>query len=151
MISRLQDKRIFITEDNPMNRTVYTLILRREGATFEFDRWGHETLTRLKGFQPDLIILDLMLLRNADGFTIFTEIRKDPQYNHTPIVAISASDPSIALPKCREMGFSGFIIKPIAEHLLVKQLRTLIDGEQVWYVGERYSGEFQEIGNKSET
>jgi CheY-like chemotaxis protein len=119
-------------------------LLRREGAIFDFDRWGEETLSRLNKFHPDLIILDLMLLRESNGFSIFSEIRKFPEYDQVPIVAISASDPAVALPKCREMGFSGFIVKPIDEHLLVKQLVSLIKGQQVWYLGDRYGGDAKE-------
>jgi CheY-like chemotaxis protein len=61
-----------------------------------------------------------------------------------PIVAISASDPGVALMKCRQMGFTGFIAKPIEEELLPDQVARLIKGQQVWYVGERYGGEVEE-------
>lgn len=140
MMRKLSGKRIFITEDNSMNRVVYMMALKLSGAILEFDRWGRETIARLEGFNPDLIILDLML-RGDSGYHLFEEIRRLPEYNHIPIVAISASDPSNSLPKCQEMGFSGFIAKPIEEDLLVDQLLRLMNGEKVWYVGERYGGE----------
>lgn len=143
MNMKLQGKRIFITEDNSANRVVYTLVLKLSGAILEFDRWGRETLQRLKGFHPDLIVLDLMLPRGDSGFTIFEEIRQLSDYDCVPVVAISASDPSIAAPTCRKMGFNGFIAKPIDESLLVDQLVRLIAGEEVWYLGERYGGEAQ--------
>lgn len=140
----LHDTRIFITEDNPLNRTVYTILLRRFGCILEYDRWGEDTVARLDAFNPQLIILDLMLLRGSNGFNIFKEIRQMPQYEAIPIVAISAADPAVALPRCQELGFSGFIVKPIDEQLFPHQLMRLIAGEQVWYVGERYGGESRE-------
>ena len=146
MEAKLEGKRIFITEDNSMNRVVYTMVLKVSGAVLEFDRWGRETVARLEGFKPDLIILDLML-RGDSGYHLFEEIRRQPAYNHIPIVAISASDPSFTVPKCQELGFSGFIAKPIEEELLVDQLVRLINGEQVWYMGERYGGEIRETKN----
>lgn len=136
-MSQLQGKRIFITEDDSMNRVVYTMVLKVSGAIIEFDRTGRETLSRLKEFKPDLIILDLML-RGDSGFTLFQEIQKLDGLAQVPIVAISASDPSLALPKCQEIGFSGFISKPIEEDLLVDQLLMLINGGQVWYAGDNY-------------
>jgi len=144
---KLHNKRIFITEDNALNRVVYTMILNLSGAIIEFDRFGRDTLWRLKGFKPDLIILDLMLPQNNSGFAIFNEIREVPDYKHVPIVAISASDPSFALPKCKNLGFSGFIAKPIEEDLLVNQIVRLIEGEEVWFLGERYGGEAEEDKN----
>lgn len=140
MDTKLAGKRIFITEDDSLNRVVYTMILKSSGAILEFDRWGRETINRLHTFNPDLIILDLML-RGDSGYHLFQEIKRLPQFANVPIVAISASDPSLSLPKCQELGFSGFIAKPIEEDLLVDHLLRLINGEQVWYVGERYGGE----------
>jgi CheY-like chemotaxis protein len=141
MNTKLTGKKIFIVEDNTMNRVVYTMALKLSGAVIEFDIWGRETVARLKGFQPDLIILDLMLSSTTSGFDVFEDIRAQPDYSHVPIVAISASEPAIALPKCQKMGFTGFIAKPIDEEVLPSQVLRLIEGEQVWYLGERYGGE----------
>ncbi len=143
MSIKLVGKRIFIVEDNTMNRVAYQMILKLSGAVLEFDRWGRDTLYRLKGFEPDLIIMDLMITGGRSGFDIFDEIRKQPEYNAVPIVAISASEPAVALPLCREKGFAGYIVKPIEDELLPDQLIRLINGEQVWYIGERYGGEIR--------
>jgi CheY-like chemotaxis protein len=140
-MSKLTGKRIFITEDDTLNRMVYKMILGKAGAVTDFDRWGKETIWRIKVFNPELIILDLMLPIGTSGFEVFSEIRKLPDFTHIPIVAISAAEPAFVLPKCQELGFSGFIAKPIEEELLPDQLLRLIEGDQVWYLGERYGGE----------
>ena len=81
--------------------------------------------------------LDLMLKDNVSGFDLYDEIRSLPKYADVPIVAVSAIDPSIAIPKTRAKGFSGFIAKPIDSHLFAKQIAALLEGEQIWYAGER--------------
>ena len=148
MNEELNGKRVFIVEDNAHNRVIYQMILRRAGAVVDFDRRGDATLFQLTKFMPDLIILDLNLGRYSSGFEIFDEIRKHADLQTVPIVAISASEPAVVLPKCREMGFSGFIAKPIEEALFEEQLSRLIKGQQVWYLGERYGGEAQDIPPK---
>lgn len=140
MIESLSEKNIFITEDDAMNRVVYMMILKSSGANLEFDRWGRDTPFKLRQFKPDLIIMDLMLARQASGYEVFDEVRQNPDFDDVPIVAISASDPTYALPKCREMGFSGYIAKPVEEELLIEQLLQIINGQEVWYAGERYGG-----------
>jgi two-component system, sensor histidine kinase and response regulator len=140
---KLIGKRIFIVEDNTMNRITYQMILKLSGAVLEFDRWGRDTLYRLKGFEPDLIIMDLMITKGRSGFDIFDDIRKHPEYDAVPIVAISASEPAVSLPLCRDKGFDGFIVKPVDDELLPDQLARLIEGEQIWYIGERYGGEIR--------
>jgi CheY-like chemotaxis protein len=148
MNEELNGKRIFVVEDNAHNRVIYQMILRRAGAVIDFDRRGDATLFQLTKFMPDLIILDLNLGRYSSGFEIFDEIRKHADFKHVPIVAISASEPAVVLPKCREMGFSGFIAKPIEESLFESQMSRLIKGENVWYLGERYGGEAQDLPPK---
>lgn len=137
----LRDKHIFIVEDNLQNRVVFTMTLKLQGADIDFDRWGRDALWRLQSFRKlDLIILDLMLHDGISGFDIFDEIRKQARFDPVPIVAVSAAEPSVALPKARAKGFSGFIAKPIDDDLFPTQVLRLIGGEQVWYAGERYQG-----------
>jgi CheY-like chemotaxis protein len=133
----LKGKQIFVVEDDSMNRVVYTMMLKKEGVNVEFDRFGRDTLVKLKQAKYDLIILDLMLPRGDSGFSIFEQIRQLPEYSKVPIVAISASDPSHSIPKAQEMGFDGFIAKPLDKDKFPQQLCDLLDGKQVWYAGER--------------
>lgn len=136
---QLQDKRIFIVEDNIHNRVVFTMALKMQGAQLEFDRWGRKTLFRMQAFHHiDLIILDLMLPNGASGYDIFDEIRNVPMYAGIPILAVSAAEPAIAMPMTRDKGFSGFIAKPIDDDLFPDQIARVIAGEEIWYAGERY-------------
>lgn len=134
----LQNKRFFIVEDNIQNRVVFQMALTRHGAIVDFDRWGDEALDRLNNTSNvDLIILDLMLPGGISGFDICAQVRTIPDYATIPIVAVSAMETAIAIPKARASGFSGFISKPVDVTLFPKQLASILNGEQVWYAGER--------------
>jgi CheY-like chemotaxis protein len=135
----LKNKLIFVVEDNPQNRAIFTLTFKLSGAVVKFDMWGRDALFHLKGLSKvDLIILDLMLFSGISGYDVFDEIRALPEYASVPILAVSAADPAIALPKARTKGFAGFIAKPIDDRLFPQQVAKVIAGEQVWYAGERY-------------
>ncbi len=137
----LKGKHIFIVEDNLQNRVVFTMALKLHGATIEFDRWGDDSILHLSAFDMvDLIILDLMLPSGVTGYDIHDRIRCLPKYRTVPIIAVSAAEPSIALPKTQQHGFDGFIAKPIDVDLFPKQVAKVIGGEPVWFVGERYQG-----------
>jgi CheY-like chemotaxis protein len=137
----LDGKRIFIVEDNLQNRIVFKMMLISHGAWVEFDRWGRDALCRLQAFKNiDLIILDLMLPGGVSGYTIFDEIRNLPEYAHIPIIAVSAAEPSVAIPTTQQKGFSGFIAKPINDDLFPNQIARVIAGETVWYAGDRFEG-----------
>lgn len=110
----LNAKRIFIIEDNLENRAIMQMLLEMQGAKVGFERWGTSTLRYLRSFAPvDIILLDLMFPNNVTGYEVFDLIRSDADFTHVPIVAVSASDASAAIPKTRAKGFAGFISKPV--------------------------------------
>jgi CheY-like chemotaxis protein len=136
MTMLLPNKRIFIVEDNIENRIIMRISLGRHGAQLEFEMWGRDTLTRLQTFGPvDLIVLDLMLPHGNTGYDVFDRIRQKPDYAAVPIVAVSAAEPSAAIPLCRAKGFAGFIAKPIDDDLFPEQLAKVMRGEKVWHYG----------------
>jgi len=135
----LHGKHIFIVEDDAMNRAVFQIALGTNGAFVEFDRWGRNTLNKIAEQQPDIIILDLMLKHGDSGYDIFTQIRNNKKYDSIPIIAISASEPSFAIPKTKEMGFSGFIAKPVDESQLASQIAQILSGEEIWSAGSRFN------------
>jgi CheY-like chemotaxis protein len=134
----LKDKRIFIVEDNLSNRAITQMLLEQFGAKTAIDRWGVETLERLRAFMPvNLILMDLMLPGGITGYDVFDRIRAQAEFAAVPIVALSASDPSTAIPLTQERGFAGFISKPIDFHKFPKQILNVLDGEIVWDAPDR--------------
>jgi CheY-like chemotaxis protein len=134
----LLNKRIFYIEDDVKNRAVVKTILEVSGAILASESWGRIEMVRarLESFLPvDLILLDLMFPKNVSGYDIFDVIHGDPAFKNIPIVAVSASDPAIEIPKVRAKGFSGFIAKPIALQSFPTQIASILAREQLWYAG----------------
>ena len=136
----LDRKRIFIVEDNASNRAIVQTILERQGAIIAFDRWGRDTCKRLHDFAPvDLVILDLMFPNNITGYDIFDSIRKITEFALVPVVAVSAADPSEAIPTAQAKGFAGFISKPIDFMRFSQQIAEILDGNELWYTHQQFS------------
>lgn len=132
----LQGRRILVIEDNLENRYITRLLLIQQGAHVEFDRWGSNSLKLLRTFAPiDIILLDLMFANGITGFSIFDEIRQHPDFHHIPIVAVSAADPSTAIPQTKAKGFAGFIAKPVDADLFPQQIANVLNHQPVWYKG----------------
>ena len=105
------------------------------GAQVIFERFGNGMITLAKRYQHqkiDLIILDIMLMGGVSGYTLFEEIRTLPQYKNVPIIAVSATDSSEAIARCKALGFNGYIAKPIDERTFPHQLARIIKGEELW-------------------
>jgi CheY-like chemotaxis protein len=131
----LKDKRIFYVEDDPNNRMVVQRILEASGAQVQFEKWGFQevALPKLRAYRADLILLDLMFPMGISGYDIFDAIRRNMILGHIPVVAVSAADPSIEIPKARSKGFAGFIGKPVDLELFPQQIAAVLNGESVWY------------------
>jgi CheY-like chemotaxis protein len=128
----LKGKRIFMVEDNAGNLAVATLYLERYGATIKFVRWGDDAVEVLRRNMPiDAILMDLMLPGRISGFDVFQQIRECPDLAHIPVVAVSASDPDIAMPRAARLGFSGYISKPVSGSI-AQHIATVVGGKKVW-------------------
>jgi CheY-like chemotaxis protein len=136
----LDGKHIFVVDDDFRNRLIYKVLLPQCSATYEVEGWGPDVLDHLERCERvDLIIMDLMLPYGISGYDLCSRIRALPQYDGIPIVAISASDPDTAIPRAKEMGFSGYIAKPVDQSLFPTQLVQILDGEGVWHPGNRFA------------
>ena len=110
----LKNKRVFIVEDNLQNKAIMQMLLEYNGARVACERWGTNTIAIMEKFMPvDIVLLDLMFPNNITGYDVFNDIRAVPAFDHIPIVAVSASEPSVAVPETRRRGFAGFIPKPV--------------------------------------
>lgn len=130
----LEGKRIFIVEDDVTNLAIASVLLKQHGGEVGFERWGANTMSLLKLMAPvDIILLDLNLQHGVSGLDVYDTIRKDEAFAKVPIVAVSALDPSLAIPQTKKKGFSGFISKPVEFNLFAEQVAKVIDGGEVWY------------------
>lgn len=129
----LRNKRIFIIEDNLANRAIMQMALEFEGAKTAVERWGVDVMPTLAKFAPvDVILLDLMFPNNVTGYSVYEQIRAVPAFQYVPVVAVSATDPAVAIPRTQALGFGGFIRKPINQDKFPRQILAVINGETCW-------------------
>lgn len=133
MGNALEHKRIFIVEDDVSNMAVYAVALSNHGAAVIQDPWNASTIELIKRTLPvDIILLDLMLRRGVSGYDIFDALKADPELSKIPVVAVSASDPEIEIPRAQSKGFDGFIGKPISLLKFPEQVAACLNGEHLW-------------------
>ena len=81
-------KKILIIEDDQIVANVYRNKLAVEGYKAEVAADGESGLKVMRTFQPQLIILDLML-PSISGVDVIKEIRNEPEFARTPIIVFS--------------------------------------------------------------
>jgi len=82
-------KKILILDDDPDILEVLQLLLESTGYVALTLSNGEEAYKFVKEFQPEVIILD-MLLSGKDGRIICKNLKNDDNTQHIPIIMISA-------------------------------------------------------------
>ncbi len=127
------DAVILIVEDNFNNFLLMTRLLAFLGVKkCEWKASGWKVLEFAETLgEIDLILMDLML-PDADGFESLTSLRSHPQLKDVPIVAVTANIAQPFLDRARQVGFDGFIGKPLDPDRFPEQIRRILMGEEVW-------------------
>jgi CheY-like chemotaxis protein len=135
-MNALSNRRIFVVEDDVTNMAVIVMLLRQHGAMVMQDPWNSNTAQLMLSHMPlDVILLDLMLRNGISGYDIFEQIRQVEALAEIPVIAVSASDPAIEIPRLKALGFAGFIGKPIAMNRFGTQIAACLNGQAVWETG----------------
>lgn len=135
MNTLLSGVRIFYIEDDLANRAIARTILELHGAEMTVDPWGYPEITigKLTRFQPHVILLDLMLPNQTSGYDVFAAIQRRSNLARIPVIAVSAADATVEIPKTQAKGFKGFISKPLDIRLFPTQVAAVLKGETVWH------------------
>jgi CheY-like chemotaxis protein len=125
-----QAVRILIADDNPLNRQIAVLQLRRylPQALLTEVADGLQAFEAVrKGSKFDVILMDV-LMPEMDGLTCARKIRTElpePQCS-TPIIALTAKSDKEELAQCLDFGMNECMLKPFNSHLLVKRLLAYV-------------------------
>jgi len=74
---------------------------------------------------PDLVLLDLMLPGQHDGFDVCRRLRSDPSTRNVPVVIISALDDEQSRARAVEAGATAYYTKPFSPIALLKEIDRL--------------------------
>jgi len=124
---------VLVIEDDPNNLMVTTDFLRMLGVKYINARASGWQGLKLAESLPrvDLVLLDIQL-PHEDGYAVLSRIRANPRFRDTRVVAVTANVLPQDQARARKAGFDGFIGKPLDFDRFPKQIRALLEGEDVW-------------------
>lgn len=86
---------------------------------------GQEALDKIKHYQPDLVLLDLMM-PVLDGFAVLSEIKADQDLREIPVIIVSAANDSKSIVKGIKQGADDYITKPVDVDQLKNKLKEYL-------------------------
>jgi two-component system, OmpR family, response regulator len=114
-------------EDEPDIQMVARLALEALGGyTVEICSTGNEALERAPAFQPQLILLDVMM-PGMDGPTTLRNLRGLPQFSATPIIFMTAKVQPNEVAEYKAIGALDVIPKPFDPMTLASQVQAIWD------------------------
>lgn len=119
------DITILIVDDSPSVRKLIELTLRREGYSLVSVDSGISALAALAETEPDLMLLDVMLVA-MDGFQICSVIRRNPRLQDLPIVILSGRETEEDREAGIRAGVNAYLTKPFNPRELLAVVREQV-------------------------
>jgi two-component system cell cycle response regulator DivK len=120
--------KILLAEDNAANRYLETFLLEKAGYTVIHAHNGTEALRLALADQPDLVLMDLQM-PEMDGYESARRMHAEPQLASTPIVAVTSFAMTRDREKALQLGFAGYIEKPIQPQTFATEISQFLIGK----------------------
>ena len=122
------EKTILIVEDDPKNLTLFRDLLRVTGyITIEATN-GRQGVELAREKQPGLILMDIRM-PEMDGIEATKILKADTLTRNIPVIALTAYAMKEDREKAFQIGFDGYIAKPIDIHEFLKKVTEFLSPE----------------------
>ncbi len=104
--------KILIAEDEEVTRHLFQIVFRDE-QRFESRQVtnGEEALVVFKSWQPDILLIDIMMPQ-MNGFETLQTIRQTLNDTTTTVIMVSAVTDKEDIVACAKLGIQGYVLKP---------------------------------------
>jgi len=113
-------KKLLAVDDNPDNIAIVEELFQEKYDLRTASR-GDEALRIALSFQPDIILLDIMM-PGMDGYEVCQRLREYPSLADTKIIMVTAKGALEDRVKGYEVGANDFITKPFAEENILESV-----------------------------
>ncbi len=118
--------RILVADDDPHIRKILRFLLEQEGFEVQTAEDGEEAWKSVAGFQPDLVLLDVMM-PGMDGFAVLEIIRAGFETARLPVILLTAKGEVQDRVKGLRGGANDYIIKPFQPDELLLRVTNLLE------------------------
>jgi DNA-binding response OmpR family regulator len=118
-------KKVLIVDDEENIVISIEFLIDQAGYEVEIARDGEEALRKVTSFNPDLILLDVMMPK-INGFEVCRRIRENQQFDTTKIIMLTAKGREVEVAKGLALGANSYIIKPFSTKELMAEVNHIL-------------------------
>lgn len=115
--------KLLVIEDDPNICDLVRYFFENEGYEVKTAGDGVEGINFFKMYEPDLVLLDLMLPKNKDGYQVCREIRA---ISSKPIIMMTAKDDVLDKVVGLELGADDYVVKPFDTKELSARVKAVL-------------------------
>jgi len=119
-------KRALIVEDQADIRELIRMSLELEDIDIREAENGDIGFALARQFQPDLVLLDVMMPGSMDGFEVCRKLRADPAFKRTRIVMLTARSQDADRQLGTSAGADAYLTKPFSPRQLLDVVGRLL-------------------------
>ncbi len=116
-------KRVLVVDDHSDNVFLLSQLLRRSGYVIEAARDGLEALERVRDFEPDLMLLDIMMPK-LDGLEVCRRLKGQASTEQIAILLLSAITDESQRVEGLDAGADDYVTKPYSPRELLARVRA---------------------------
>jgi DNA-binding response OmpR family regulator len=124
---KFSSKKVLIVEDDVLLSVIEKRLVQKMGhEVVDTVDTGKKALTAVQEKSPDVILMDVKLKGDWDGIDTAQEIQK---HFSIPIIYLSGCTDRASRNRAEEVGFSGFLTKPVQMSNLKNAFKRVFNGE----------------------
>lgn len=116
---------ILAVDDSASMRQMVAFTLKGAGYEVIEASDGEDALGKARSSQPDLVLTDVNMPK-MDGITLIRELRKLPQYKHTPMLMLTTESAGDKKAEGKSAGATGWLVKPFDPEKLLATIKKVI-------------------------
>ena len=117
--------RILIADDHAANRELLEAYLAGVDCEIELSVDGQDTLDKVSSFEPDLILLDVMMPK-LSGFEVCRKIKDNAQTSKIMVLMVTALNELGDIERAVKSGTDDFLSKPVNKFELLKRVENML-------------------------
>ena len=122
----MADRRVLVVEDNETNMKLVRDVLQATGYSTLEATTGEDAVELALSREPALVLMDVRL-PGMDGMEALARLRRDERTASIPVLAVTAEAMSGDRDRFLEVGFDGYLSKPIDVDELIHAVREHCD------------------------
>lgn len=117
--------RVLIADDNPTNVELLEAYLADKDYEIGIAVDGKDTLQKVVDFQPDIILLDIMMPKMS-GFEVCKQLKENAATKEIMILMVTALNELGDIERAVAAGCDDFLTKPVNKLELVKRVENML-------------------------